>query len=234
MGRVRAQYFGMIAEVDAQLGRLFAAIAALGAWEETFVVVTSDHGEQLGDHGLTGKGGFFEESYAIPCIMRDPRPGRVRGGVVQAFTEAVDVLPTLAEAMGLPVPDQCDGFPLTPFLNGEAAPAWRDAAHWEFDWRAGLIDGAPQGWPWDRRLEARNLAVRRGEEGAYVQFADGSWLAFDLKADASWRTPLTDAGAVLVAAQAMLAWRAQHTDRTLTGALIDHGVKGRSPVTAWS
>ena len=231
MARLQAQYFGMVSEVDHQLGRLWAALEASGQWEDTFIVVTADHGEQLGDHGLIQKAGFFEASYHILNIVRDPRRPRAHGAVVDRFTENVDVLPTLCEAMGLPVPDQCDGLPLTPFLAGEDPPHWRAAAHWEFDWRGSNIAKAVQAWPWDRRLEQQNLAVLRSEEAAYVQFGDGGWLCFDLAADPTWRTAVTDTGVILAHAQAMLTWRAQHTDRTLTGLLIDNGGTGRWPAS---
>ncbi|MBV8684611.1 MAG: sulfatase-like hydrolase/transferase, partial [Caulobacteraceae bacterium] len=149
---VRAQYFGMVSEVDAQLGRVWDALKRADAWGETYIVVTSDHGEQLGDHGLIGKGGFFEESYRILGIVRDPRPTARRGLVVDRFTENVDLFPTLCQAMGLPVPVQCDGLPLTPLLAGEPPPWWREAAHWEFDTRTSLIGRGNHEWPWDRRL----------------------------------------------------------------------------------
>ena len=71
--RLRAQYLGMISEVDDQLGRLWAALQASGAWDDTFIVVTADHAEQLGDHGLIQKLGYFEESHHIVGIVRDPR-----------------------------------------------------------------------------------------------------------------------------------------------------------------
>ncbi|HWE99775.1 MAG TPA: sulfatase-like hydrolase/transferase [Caulobacteraceae bacterium] len=229
MAALRAQYLGMVSEVDDQLGRLWAALQASGAWEETFIVVTADHGEQLGDHGLIQKGGFFEESYHVLGLVRDPRPGAARGGVVEAVTENVDVFPTLCEAMGVETPVQCDGLPLSAFLRGEAPPWWRQAAHWEFDWRAGFIRSGPHPWPWDRRLERQNLAVRRSEDAAYVHFADGSSLAFDLAADPTWRTMLDDPAAVLGEAQALLTWRAQHAERTLSGTLIENGVQGRAP-----
>lgn len=229
MARLQAQYFGMVSEVDAQLGRVWAALEASGQWDETVIVVTADHGEQLGDHGLIQKAGFFEQSYHIPAIVRDPRAAAGHGRVVTRFTEAVDIFPTLCEAMGLAVPAQCDGAPLTPFLNGEAPPWWREAAHWEFDWRGGFIARGPHPWPWDRRLEAMNLAVVRGEDAAYVQFADGSWLGFDLAADPTWRTPLADPAKLLEQAQALLTWRARHTDRTLTGMLVETGGVGRWP-----
>jgi len=224
-----AQYFGMISEVDHQLGRLWAALEAAGAWDDTVIVVTSDHGEMLGDHGLIGKLAWFESSYHVLGVVRDPRAPAVHGAVVDRFTENVDIMPTLCEAMGLEVPAQCDGAPLTPFLRAEAPPWWRDAAHWEFDWRAAQLRGGPHPWPWDRRLETRSLAVARDATTGYVHFADGTCLCVDLAADPTWRTPVTDPAVVLEQAQRMLTWRAQNADRTLTGMIIDNGVVGRWP-----
>jgi arylsulfatase A-like enzyme len=229
MRRLKAQYFGMVSEVDHQLGRVWAALDARGEWDDTFIVVTADHGEQLGDHGLIQKAGFFEQSYHVLGVVRDPRPDARRGAVVDAFTENVDVFPTLCEAMGVDVPVQCDGAPLTPFLHGQAPPWWREAGHWEWDWRGGLIAEGPHPWPWDRRLERQNLAVRRGESAAYVHFADGSSLCFDLAEDPTWRTTTNDPVTVLGQAQALLTWRARHADRTLTGMLVEGGGIGRWP-----
>lgn len=227
MRRLMAQYFGMVSEVDFQLGRILTALEERDQWDETFIVVTSDHGEHLGDHGLLQKGGFFEQSYHVLCLTRAP-DGR-KGTVLDAFTENVDIFPTLCDAMNIPVPAQCDGLPLTPFLKGETPPFWRDAAHFEYDWRSGYIDRTPHPWPWDRRLERQNLAVRRDSDSAYVQFADGTALAFDLAADKTWRTELTAPEHVLKKAQGMLAWRAQHTERTLSDMLLKDGGIGRWP-----
>ncbi|HXU99675.1 MAG TPA: sulfatase-like hydrolase/transferase [Caulobacteraceae bacterium] len=230
MRHLMAQYFGMISEVDDQLGRVWAALEAHGQWDDTFILVTADHGEQLGDHGLIQKGGWFEASYHIPCLIRDPRPGARRGAVIEAFTENVDVFPTLAEAMGLDIPAQCDGASLAPLMGGETPPWWRDAAHWEFDWRAGAISaGRPEPEPGDRRRESRNLAVLRRDDAAYVHFGDGTFLAFDLAADPTWRREITDPARVLDLAQAQLGWRARHADRTLTGMLTENGGTGRWP-----
>jgi hypothetical protein len=131
--------------------------------------------------------------------------------------------------MGLDVPAQCDGLPLTPFLDGHEPPWWRDAASWEFDWRYLFIRGGEDRWPWDRRLEEQNLAVRRTEDLAYVQFGDGSWRCFDLVADPTWRTETTDAARVLPLAQSMLTWRSRNLDRTLTDMLLEDGGIGRLP-----
>ena len=93
----------------------------------------------------------------------------------------------------------------------------------------GLPEGA-FGWPWDRRLERDNLTVRRFEDGAYVQFGDGSWRCYDLAVDPTWRTEVEDPARILAYAQSMLAWRAEHTDRNLTGFLLENGGVGRLPV----
>jgi arylsulfatase A-like enzyme len=229
MRALRAQYFGMISAVDEQLGRVWDTLARLGMWDDTFILLTSDHGEQLGDQGTLGKGGFFESSYAIPGIIRDPRHPQAHGRVVDAFTENVDVLPTLCQAMGLEVPAQCDGMPLTAFVEGGSPPWWRDAAHWEYDWRWEYVAFGPHEWPWDRRLERKHLAVLRSDKAAYVQFGDGAWRCFDLAADPTWRTELTDPDAVLGCAQSMLTWRSQHADRTLADMLLMDGGLGRVP-----
>ena len=210
-----AQYYGMVSDVDAQLGRVWDALVRLGMWDDTFIVVTSDHGEQLGDQGLLGKGGFFEASYHVPGIVRDPRfPG---GVTVDAFTENVDIMPTLCEVMGLEVPRQCDGMPLDLFVQGGKPRWWREAAHWEFHWRS---RAAATDWPGDRSTTRDQLAVLRSGEGAYVQFGDGSWRCFDLSTDPGWGAETVDPAVVLGYAQSMLAWRSQHADQTLTGTLI--------------
>lgn len=236
MARIRAQYFGNISHVDHELGRIWLALQASGAWDDTLIVVTADHAEMLGDQGFVQKLGYWEQSYWIPGIVRDPRSPDGHGTVVSVFTENVDVFPTICAAIGVDVPAQCDGVPLTPLLRGEPAPdGWRTAAHWEFDWRGYLVQLAPEawreGWPHDRTLERQNLAVLRDSRHAYVQFGDGGWLCFDLAADPTWRTTTEDAAVVLPLAQAMLQWRQEHADRTLTGMLCESGGLGRVPAT---
>jgi arylsulfatase A-like enzyme len=230
VARIQAQYFGMISEVDAQLARIWAALHERDEWHDTVIVVTSDHGEQLGDQGLVQKAGFYESSYAVVGIVRDPRFDQV--GVVDEFTENVDIMPTLCDAMGIPVPAQCDGFPLTPFLRGERSSTWRDAAYYEWDWRDVFIPHGDHEWPWDRRLERQNLAVRRSRDRAFVHFGDGSWRCFDLAADPTWQTEVTDSAVVLAEAAEMLSWRSRNLDRTMTGMLLQDGGIGRRPPPA--
>jgi arylsulfatase A-like enzyme len=226
---MRAQYFGMISEVDDQLGRVWDALARTGQYDDTVVVVTSDHGEMLGDHGLKEKLGYWEQSYHVLGIVREPRQPAAHGSVVDMFTENIDLMPTLCDAMGIDVPVQCDGFPLTPFLRGEAPPRWRSAAHWEYDWRGLAIATTPHDWPWDRALERRHLAVHRDTDHVYVQFGNGSWRCFDIAADPTWRTTVDDPAVVLPLAQAMLTWRSEHAERTLADLVLGPDGGGRWP-----
>jgi arylsulfatase A-like enzyme len=229
LARLRAQYYGAITHVDDQLRRVVAAITERGEWDNTVVVITADHGDQLGDQGLMDKGGFFEASYRILAIVRDPRHPAGRGRVVEHFTEAVDIAPTVCDAIGADIPAQCDGLPLTPFLTGADPTWWRDSAHYEWDRRGWMIPFSVDRWPWDRRLERQRLAVQRDDRFAYVHFGDGSWRCFDLGADPTWQTTVTDPSVVLPLAQALLDWMGVHLDRTMTGMLVQDGGIGRRP-----
>ena len=109
LARLKASYFGLMSEVDTNLGRLFDYLKAKGHWDNTLIVFTSDHGEQIGDHHLLGKMGYFDQSYHIPLIIRDPTARETRGTQIDSFTENIDIMPTLLEWLDLPIPLQCDG-----------------------------------------------------------------------------------------------------------------------------
>ena len=163
-------------------------------------------------------------------IVRDPRFDHV--GTVDEFTENIDIMPTLCEAMGIDVPAQCDGYPADPVPARRAAAAsWRSAAYYEWDWRDVFIPHGDHEWPWDRRLERQNLAVRRSRDRAFVHFGDGSWRCFDLAADPTWQTEVTDAEVVLAEAAEMLSWRSRNLDRTMTDMLLQDGGIGRPSCT---
>jgi arylsulfatase A-like enzyme len=229
LAHMRAQYLGMVSEVDEQIGRIVDFLIASGQYDQTVVVVTSDHGEQLGDHGLKEKLGFFEQSYRIPCLIRHPAHQVSAGRVVDEFTEAVDVFPTLAEMLGLDPPVQCDGLSLVPFLRGDEPTVWRQAAHYEWDWRAYLLGPLRRHGAADPSLDLCNLAVERNRTHAYVHFGDGSWLCFDLEADPDWHSTTDDPAVVLPLAQSMLTWRSNHLGGAYSQMLLGAEPKGLWP-----
>ena len=76
---IRSIYYGMISEMDAQLGRLWEALQYLDMWDDTVTILTSDHGEMIGDHWLFGKGGYFDAAYHTPLVARTPDSAKGRG-----------------------------------------------------------------------------------------------------------------------------------------------------------
>lgn len=227
--QIRALYYGMISEVDAQLGRVFSSLKDGGAWDDTIVLLTSDHAEMMGDHFMLGKGGFFEGSYHIPLIVRDPRQ-RQAGRQVDAFTEAVDILPTALDLLGGTVPAHLDGRSLAPFLEGGQPKTWRDAAHWEFDFRS--IPGQNAERHFGVTSRQCNLAVVRAARYKYVHFAGGlPPVLLDLQEDPDETLNLANDPAYRVLrgemAERLLAWRAEHLDQSLAlSELTTDGVVG--------
>jgi len=138
--------------------------------------------------------------------------------VVDRFTESVDVMPTVLEALGLGVPVQCDGAALTPWIRGETPPAWRDAAHWEIDYRT-LLGGAGAGALGDDP-DAASLAGLLTDRSLYVHFAAQRPLLFDLAADPLGHRDLaadpTRRGERLHALSELMAWRMRHENRLLS------------------
>ena len=116
-----ARYDGEIAYTDRHLGRLFRFLRDNGQWDRTLVVVTSDHGEEFGEHGWVAwhSHTLYDELLWIPLVMR--LPGNFAGTVVDEQTRAVDVLPTLLDALGLPRDEAMVGSSLLPRLDGRSS-----------------------------------------------------------------------------------------------------------------
>jgi len=182
--RIRAIYYGMIAEVDAQLGRLFETLKARGDWDNTLVIFTSDHGEMMGDHGLLGKGGFYPQSQHIPLMIRMPG---APSGRVASFTSSTDIFPTLIDLWDIHSQHAPDGQSLVPFLKHGAAPEQiRDSVLWEFDFRHNLPTDMRQAMGLAPR--ACHLLAMLGPDDLYVHSPAFPALRGDLATDPDLRT----------------------------------------------
>ncbi len=216
--QMRATYAGLISEIDACLGRVFDHLEETGQWDDTMIVFTSDHGEQLGDHWLLGKIGYFDESFRIPLVVKDADRNTRAGQIEDAFTESVDVMPTILEALGGTIPRSCDGRSILPLLEGPAPADWRDVLFYEYDFRD-VHYSKPEG-ELGLHMDNSALCVVQDARYKYVHFAALPPLFFDLEHDPDQFVNLADspAHATLVRdyAQKALSKRMAHAERTLT------------------
>ena len=230
-------YYGLMCEVDDNLGRLFAALKSNGDWESTLIIFTTDHGEQMGDHWLMSKLGYFDQSYHIPLIIRDPRPeaDASRGKQIDGFSESVDVMPTMLDWLGLDIPSQCDGFSLLPAIRKAQMPTgWREEVHWECDFRDVSDDALERHL--GLTLHQCSLAVIRDHRYKYVHFTALPPLLFDLQQDPDEFVNQAEnpdyQEVVREYAQKMLSWKMNHADRGLTETKLGEGgaVTRRAPL----
>jgi arylsulfatase A-like enzyme len=218
---MRAVYFGLIQEVDQHCGRIFDHLRKSGVIDKTLVIFTSDHGEMLGEHWCWGKGGWFDGSNHIPLIIRDPDQTR-RPLEVNAFTESVDLAPTVLEWLGRSIPTDMNGLSLMPWLRGEAEVLWRDAAFWEFDFRT------PETRAAERQLgltsDQCTLNVLRDADFKYVHFTALPPLLYDLRRDphefVNRANDPVYAPVVARYAQRLLSLRLLHAERTFANSIL--------------
>lgn len=119
--RLQRTAAGAASYLDAGLGEALEALTELGLAEETLVLFTADRGWPLGEHGLVGeyRPWLHEELIHVPLILR--LPGQQEAGRrVSALTQTIDVMPTLLDAFGLPLP-RTHGFSLLPFARGDTS-----------------------------------------------------------------------------------------------------------------
>jgi len=114
----RRAYLASAAWVDSQVGRVLNKLKELNLDQNTIVLLTGDHGYQLGEHGLWAKQTLFEEGTHVPLIVAGPG---VKPGVSEGLVEQVDIYPTLAGMAGLSVPDSVQGMNLQPLLADPSA-----------------------------------------------------------------------------------------------------------------
>ena len=179
--KVIPAYMGLIKQCDDQLGRLLDHLEETGRMADTMIVLTSDHGDYLGDHWLGEKDLFHEPSVKVPMIIFDPRADAdaTRGTTCDALVESIDLAATFVEAAGGTVPDHIiEGRSLMPWLRGER-PAWRDFVISEYDYSA-----TPQAVKLG--LEPRDARLFMVFDGRFkMMHAEGGFrpMLFDLKTD---------------------------------------------------
>jgi arylsulfatase A-like enzyme len=112
-------YDGEIAYADHRIGELLAELAARGLLESSLIVFLADHGESF-EHGLYARHGFFlyESSVRIPLALVFPE-GKYQGRTIHSLVQSINVVPTICDFLGAPVPDGCEGHSMMPLIKGK-------------------------------------------------------------------------------------------------------------------
>ena len=153
----RKHFYAMVTHLDHNVGRIIEALEEGGVLDRTIFVLTSDHGDYLGDHNLRGKSARpYEGAMRIPLIFRGP--GVPKGVQVDELVEILDVMPTLLEQTQLPIPKGNQGISLTKTMRGEPG--------------RGLI-----------YMQGRDNKIIRTKNAKYSIYKNGQEVLFDLEKD---------------------------------------------------
>lgn len=179
-----AHYYGMATLLDAQVGRMMALLRASGLAEDTLVIFTSDHGDNLGSHGYFNKCRLIEESVRIPMIFW--WPGQLQSGSRdRQLISLVDVMPSILGLLELPVPEHVEGQDVTPVIRGETTRM--SLNHTFIEAYLAEQDRDPRGAVGIRTLDhLYGVALERGERGELFPVSAGETeplLFTDLRAD---------------------------------------------------
>lgn len=179
---VQALYDGEARVFDDLVGRWINKLEQLGILDDTLIIVTADHGEELMERGHVGhcscnlKGTLYDESIKVPLIMRYPRalpPGRV----IQRQISQIDIMPTVFDLLDLPKPSWMDGRSTLPMINGRSVE-FREEVY---------AETTPAGWQAFEN-DDREIWCVRTEEWKLILYTTADrhakrWELFNLKSD---------------------------------------------------
>lgn len=156
--KVLEAYYAAVTFMDAQVGKMVAALDRLGLDKNTIVVFTADHGYHLGEHEFWQKMSLHEESTRIPLVIRVPGKDAV---TTTALSQQIDIYPTLAELCGLSIPEHVQGKSL--------AATWSD----------------PQATIHDEVYTLRNRDdhLLRTDRWAFIRYGNGEMELYDMQND---------------------------------------------------
>jgi arylsulfatase A-like enzyme len=162
-----SQYDGELRYMDDQVKRIFDALARSGRWDNALVVVTADHGELFGEHGMLGHGSLpWDALVHVPLVVK--YPGGARRGTVDEPVSLVDVAPTILATLGLP-----------PLPDAQGRPLWE---------RDGLVIA-------EEHASSGGVARAAYDRDGHVLFEQSDGTArqlalYDLRTDPAQQTPL--------------------------------------------
>lgn len=180
--RFLARYYGLVASIDHNVGRILSWLDANDLADDTMVVFLSDHGDMAGEHGFRcgTKKCAYRQSMQVPLVVRYPRRFPAGHRSAELVDVAVDSLPTILEACGIDVPEGLHGTSYLPLLEGGSAPT-RDAVYYEMNRER----EGPERFP----VPERGV---RTKEWLYVRTPEKPKLLIDLRNDPEELHDLSD------------------------------------------
>ncbi len=154
--RARTAYWALVYRMDVMIGQILEALKVNGFEDDTLVIYSSDHGEQVGEHGLWWKQTFYDDSAKVPAIVA--WPGRIsEGSRIGRVVSSLDINATMIEALGGPPLPTSRGRSLLPLFEDAGDPNWEDVAFSEYctdsgclqrmirtgDWKLSYYHGQP-------------------------------------------------------------------------------------------
>lgn len=166
-----AKYYGLIANVDHNVGRILDWLDKQELAENTMVIFVSDHGDMAGEHGRYGKKTYYDASMRVPLLVR--YPARFSGGQsVSALVDpAVDTMPTILDVCGIPIPECVQGSSYAPLLANTS-----EKTREEIFYQIPMEGEGPERFP----IPERGI---RTHDWLYVATPEGAKALFDLRND---------------------------------------------------
>jgi len=175
-----AGYYGLVANVDHNVGRVLDWLDGSGLADDTVVILLSDHGDMAGEHGQYGKKTAHDASMRVPLLVRYPRRFAAGQTVSSLADVSVDTMPTLLELCGLTIPDAVQGTSYLSLLDGDAQPT-RGEVYYEIIMQREGPESVP--------VPERGVRTR---DWLYVRTENAPTMLFDLRSDPLEMSNLVD------------------------------------------
>ena len=185
---ITAIYYAATTHVDHDIGILLAALDERGLTENTIILFLSDHGDMMGDHGRMFKQVMHEGATHVPLIVQAPEtvyPSLTPGRVVDEVTGHVDIVPTVLDLCGLPVPQGVQGKSLAPLCAGNST-GWPNEA---FSWMLGVPYTRQEAYMLGRKRMLRTPEYKLIDYGADFRMR---WALYDMAKDSEEMHNLAD------------------------------------------
>lgn len=186
-------YYGAISHVDHEIGLLLEALQASGQVENTLIVFSSDHGDQLFEHHIYGKNCFYDSSEKVPFMVS--LPGKIKPAHYDQLVETVDLVPTLLDFIGVPEPREVQGRSFAPLIADMGRSYKPHEAVFAENIIPEVITSGKMDLPFEKDkgvdgIRHPDAKMVRTDRWKYCYYPDGYAELYDMKSDPGERSNL--------------------------------------------